>query len=303
MPSNRTSLYPLALGALALGALMFASPAQAQSCDPDTAVHSSYPADGAMGVPTNTAIFVYGPDLEVDSHVVALEDGSGAAVEDLDVRATEGGLLIEPIFGLTPSSRYELTLTPDGGGEAWSATFNTGTGPATPVQLEAPAVAVSIINRNSGSCGNVPAICVTRTAAADEAFSIPARMSLEILVGDEVLSVPGGQPVPAFTAGGGSIAADACVEVRIREPGGFVSEETRVCGNAISRVDLAASAAAPTSCLAYAPAPARNDEDDEEDDDGEESGGCALGSTGAASGGAGLVLLLGTLLGLRRRPR
>src|SRR5688572_20918841 len=118
--SKRTSLHLLALGAF--GALSLAPPAQAQSCDPDS-IHSSYPADGAMGVPTNTAIFVYGPELSTSSHDVTLEDGSGAAVEDLDVRATEGGLLIEPIFGLTPSSSYELTLTPNAAGEAWSASF------------------------------------------------------------------------------------------------------------------------------------------------------------------------------------
>src|SRR5688572_3378152 len=118
--SKRTSLHLLALGAF--GALSLALPAQAQSCDPDS-IHSSYPADGAMGVPTNTAIFVYGPELSTGRHDVKLEDGGVAAVEDLDVRANEGGFLIQPLVGLTASSSYELTLTPNAAGDAWSASL------------------------------------------------------------------------------------------------------------------------------------------------------------------------------------
>ena len=281
MSSTRTSLPLLAFGALAFGALTLAAPAQAQSCDPDR-VHSSYPTDGATAVPTNTAIYVYGPELAVSSHDVALEAASGAAVEDLDVRATEGGLLVEPIFGLSPSTRYELTLAPRGGGAAWSTSFTTGAGPATAVQLEAPDVTVSVINRDNGACGEVSAICVIG--------SVPERMTLEVLVGDEVLSLGGGQPAPAYPASGGTVASNECVEVRVREPGGFVSETTRVCGDDIERFE---SDSAPTSCLSLG----------EADDDEESGGGCSLGTAGAASGGAGLVLLLGALLGLRRRPR
>jgi hypothetical protein len=244
-------------------------------------------------VPTNAQLYVYGPELAVGTHDVTLEDGSGEAVS-FDVLAADGGLVVDAFLGFAPSTIYELTVAPRAGGDAWSASFTTGTSPAPIVQLEAPDVDVSVIAREAGACGVVSAICVLRS-------SVPARMSLEVVVANEVLSLGGGQPAPAYTAESGSLAANACVEVRVREPGGNVSAATRVCGAALGRFDLAANAAAPTSCQPYQVAPAADEGDDDEESSESESGGCTLGTSGASSGAGGLLLGLAALLAARRR--
>jgi hypothetical protein len=271
-------------GALLLGAVALAPSARAQSCDAETSVHSSYPADGATGVPTNAPVYVYGPALDADDTDVTLTDARGEAVM-IDVTAAEGGLLIDAFLGYTPNTRYDLTVTP-AGGAAWPLTFVTGAGPAIiPGQLEAPDVDVSVIEQDTGGCV-VSAICVIG--------SVPERMTLEVLVGDEVLSLGGGEPLPAFPAEPGNIASNACIEVRVREPGGFVSESTRLCGNALTRFELDGDAAAPRSCAAYGP---------DSEDASSESGGCALIATSAAPGAGGLVLGLAALVAARRRRR
>ena len=271
MSSNRPPVHLIVLGALFLGDVALTPSAQAQSCDGPVSVHSSYPADGAMGVPTNSPLYVYGPELEASTSEVTLQDASGEEVS-VDVMATEGGLFIDAFLGFAPATTYEVTVAPGAGGEQWSATFTTGTGPANPVQLAAPDVDVSVIDQDKGSCGVVSAICVNG--------SVPARMTLEVVVGNEVLSLGGGEPAPAFPAGGGQVAANACIEVRVREPGGSVSESTRLCGSDLGRFELADNAAAPRSCEAY-----RSEDDDDSSES--EAGGCALGASGAVPGAAG----------------
>jgi len=289
MSFGRTSLM-IACGALWLGAVAFAPSAQAQSCD-EPSVHSSYPADGAMGVPTNAPVYVYGPTLDDDA-AITLQDADGEDVP-IEVMSVEGGLLIDAYLGFAPSTGYELSVSPDGGDD-WSASFTTGTGPAPlPAQLQAPDVAVSVLERDTGSCGVVSGICVIGSA--------PTRMTLEVVVGDEVMSLGGGEPPPAFLASAGRLAANACVEVRVREPGGFVSEATRLCGNALERFELAANVTAPRSCDAYQSAPAPDGAD--EDSEGESSGGCTLVPWGAAPSAGGLLLGLSAVLVVRQRRR
>lgn len=303
MSSNRT-LVRLALGALSLGAALPAPSAHAQSCDEPVVVHSSYPADGAMGVPTNTPVYLYGPELEIGTHDITLEDGSGTE-PSIEVLPAEGGLLVDAFLGLQPSTTYDVTVTPRAGGEGWSATFTTGTGPSTPVQLEAPIVGVSVINQVQGSCGVVSAICAT------VAGGVPARMTIEVLVGEEVLSLGGGQPAPAYPAVAAAIASNACIDVRVREPGGFVSPATRRCGDEIERFELAENAPVPTSCQAYAvlpdppmtPAPGTPSRDDDVGESSADSGGCALGTSPVAPGAGGFLLALSALLAARLRRR
>lgn len=266
----------MTLGALFLAAAAIAPSAQAQSCGTDTVVNSSYPADGAMGVPTNAPLYVYGPELDADSSDVTLQDENGAAAS-IDVQAADGGLLIDAFLGLDPNTTYELTVTE--GGDEWSASFTTGAGPASRVQLRAPDVSVSVIDQDRGACGVVSAICVIGT--------VSAQRTLEVVIGSEVLSV-GDEPAPAYTAAGGAIAANGCVEVRAREPGGSVSAATRLCGDELERFELAATAPAPTSCQPYRTAAADSDDDDDSDSSSE-SGGCAMGASGAASGAGGVL--------------
>lgn len=286
MSFHRTSL--ISLGALALGAVLLAPSAQAQSCDPAPTVRSSYPADGAMGVPTNAPVFVYGPALDIDDAEVTLQDGAGQDVP-FEVTAVEGGLLIDAYLGFARNTRHELGVS--AGGDDWAASFVTGTGPAVLAgEIPAPDVSISVIEQDTGSCGVVSAICVIG--------AVPARLSLEVVVGDEVMSLGGGEPVPAFPASAGPIANDACIEARLREPGGFVSEPTRICGNALGRFELSANAAAPRSCAAYASAPAPAD-----DAESSESGGCGMARSGATPSAAALLLGLSALLVARQRRR
>jgi hypothetical protein len=282
----------MTLGALLLGAAALAAPAQAQTqCGAAPGVvQSSYPADGATAVPTNAPLYLYGPELKAGTTEVTLEDASGEAAS-IDVQATPGGLLVDAFLGLDPSTTYELTVAAAAGGEDWSASFTTGAGPATRAQLRAPDVSVSIIEQERGSCGLVSAICVIG--------SVSASRTLEVLLGNEVLSLGGGQPAPAYAANSGPIAANGCIEVRVREPGGSASASTKLCGDELGRFDLAASAPAPTSCQPYAPASA--DGSDDSDSSSSDSGGCAMGASGAASGAGALVFGLSVLLLARTR--
>jgi hypothetical protein len=275
----------MTLGALFIGAAALAPSAQAQSCDSVPVVQSSYPADGATGVPTNAPLFIYGPELDADSSVITLEDEGGEAVM-FEVSPAPGGLLVDAFLGFDANTTYALSVT--SGGEEWSASFTTGAGPATVAQLRAPDVGVSVIEQDLGSCV-VSAICVIG--------EVPPRRALEVVVSGEVLSVGSGEPPPVYPATPGAIGAGACIEVRLREPGGIVSEATRLCGNQLERFELDANATAPTSCRAYAPAP----DDDEDSESSSDSGGCALGTAGAAPGAAGVLLGLAALLAARRK--
>jgi hypothetical protein len=292
--ANSTTLYSMTLATLFLGAAGLAAPARAQSCgEAVNVVHSSYPADGAMGVPTNAPLYIYGPELDAVTSDVTLEDESGTAVM-IDVQAADGGLLVDAFLGLDPNTTYELTVSSGAGGEEWSASFTTGARPAMIAQLRPPDVGVSVIEQDRGTCGVVSAICVIG--------SVSAGRTLELLIGDEVLSLGSGQPAPAYAVDSGAIAANACIDVRVREPGGSVSEATRLCGNELGRFELAANAPAPTSCQAYRTvAVAAADDDSESSSD---SGGCALGAASrAASGTGGLLLGLAVLVAARRRRR
>jgi hypothetical protein len=281
-------IYSMTLGAFFVGAAALAPPAEAQSCGSSAVVHSSYPADGAMGVPTNTPLYLYGPELAIDTFEITLEDESGEAVS-IDEFAADGGLLVDAFLGLAPGTTYELTVASRDGDE-WSATFTTGTGPARPVQLMAPDVKVSVIDQEQGTCGVVSAICVIG--------SVPTRMTMELLVGDEVLSLGGGQPKPAYTASASNVAANDCVEVRVREPGGNVSDSTRLCGATLGRFELAANAPAPSSCQPYSNFSASDTDDESSSSD---SGGCAMGAWGTASGAGGSLLGLSVVLAARWR--
>jgi hypothetical protein len=278
----------MTFGALFLGAAALAPSAQAQSCaNSVTLVHSSYPADGAMGVPTNTPLFIYGPEVEVATSTITLQDASGEAPL-FSARPAEGGLLVDAYLGLDPNTTYEVTVT--SGGDEWSATFTTGTGPAPLVQLRAPDVVVSVIEQDRGTCGVVSAICVTG--------SVPLSMTQEVLVGNEVLSLGGGQPLPVYPGNVGPIAANACIDVRVREPGGAVSESTRVCGADLGRFQLAANAPAPSSCQPYSTVASTADDPEPSSSD---SGGCAMGAPRVASGVGGLLFGLSILITARRR--
>jgi hypothetical protein len=290
--SNTISIHAMTLGALFLGAAALAPSAQAQSCVNLSAfVHSSYPADGAMGVPTNTPLFIYGPELEVSNSTVTLQDASGE-VPSFNARPAEGGLLVDAYLGLDPNTTYEVSVT-SAAGDEWSATFTTGTGPAVPVQLRAPEVVVSLIEQDRGTCGVVTAICVIG--------SVPLSMTQEVVVGGQVLSLGGGQPAPAYAANGMDVAANGCVDVRVREPGGAVSAPTRLCGAALGRFELAANAPAPSSCQPYSDITDNADNADDSESSASDSGGCAMGASGAASGAGGLLFGLSVLLTARRR--
>lgn len=286
----------MTLGALFLGAAALAPSAQAQSCgDSVTLVHSSYPADGAMGVPTNTPLYLYGPELAIGTSDITLQAASGEAVS-FEARAADGGLFVDAFLGFNPNTTYELTVASRESDEEWSATFTTGTGPAILVQLRAPDVVVSVIEQDRGTCGVVSAICVIG--------SVPLSMTLEVLVRDEVLSLGGGQPAPAYAANGGNVAANECIEVRVREPGGSVSASTRFCGAALGRFELAANAPAPSSCQPYSNIANGNTDDPESsssDSGSSDSGGCALVASGVASGAGGLLFGLSVLLAALRR--
>ena len=289
--SNSTSNHLMTLGAVLLAATLAPS-AQAQSCaDSVPLVHSSYPADGATGVPTNAPLYLYGPELESGTSNVTLQDESGE-VASISLQAVDGGLTVDAFLGLDPNTTYELAVT--GADETWSATFTTGRGPATRVQLNPPDVELSVIHQDRGACGVVTAICVNGSASSGR--------TLEVLVGDEVLSLGDGEPVPTYAARGGNVAADECIRIRQREPGGAVSATLRFCGSAYRTFELPANAAAPQSCEPYRDGSEPSDGDDSES--APDSGGCVMGGASRAATGAGGVWLgLFVLLAACRRRK
>lgn len=288
MALNRNSLI-FTIGALCLGAVALAPPAEAQSCDREVTAHSSFPANGATNVATNAPVYIYGPGLNADNTEITAQDAAGEDV-GLTSMTIEGGLLIDAFLGFAPRTRYELTVSPQGG-EPWSTAFTTGAGPTVPgvgLQQAAPDVDVSVIEQGSGTCLS-SAVCVNG--------EISDRVSVEIVVGNEVMSVSGGTLRPGFLAQGEKVGGSACINVRVRDPGGYVSNSTRVCGSDIARYELAETAAVPQSCQAFRAA------DDDDTEGSSESGGCNMVASGAAPGAAGLLLGLCALFAARQRRR
>ena len=227
MPQPLPKLIPL-LGAIFAAAL--SAPSQACSYA-QVVIQSSFPADGATGVPTNIAISIYGPDIRTGGYNYSLRTGSGEGVPFEGVPAAPGGLSVHPFQGFEPDTTYVLGVSVDDQ-LVDSVTFTTGSGlEATPPPRDAPDVDVAVFDYPFGTCGTVTGVCVRGT---------PATGSLEAWVGEEVLRQPSVAPSLHVRAYSAPVAIDECVEVRVRGASGTLSEPAIACGATLPRYHLPA---------------------------------------------------------------
>jgi hypothetical protein len=213
--------------ALLSGALLM--PSRSDACSyAMVVVESSYPEAGAVDVPTNAVPFVYGPELNSTSDVELVdEDGRLVPVEARVVTPT--GIDLIPVSDLAPNHRYELRAV--GSIEAASIKFTTGAGPAAvSTQLPPPALDVRLLKYALGTCGELSGICIEA--------SHPSGTTLEVRIGDEVLSGGAGSPWPRYRAYGQPLADSDCIEVRARDVRGNRSEPTMACGESLKSIRL-----------------------------------------------------------------
>lgn len=226
MPSDGFTRSLLATGLLSAVLLV---PSGAEACSyAIVVIESTYPEAGAVDVPTNAVPFVYGPELN-SSDDVALVDEHGRLVP-VEVRAVSPtGIDLIPLSDLAPNHKYEIRAV--GSIEAASIEFTTGAGPAAVLtQLPPPALDVRLLKYALGTCGELSGICVEA--------SHPSGTTLEVRIGDEVLSGGAGSPWPRYRAYGQLVADSDCVEVRARDVRGNRSEPTMACGASLKSIRL-----------------------------------------------------------------
>lgn len=229
-----------ALSAL-LGAAVTLAPAPAGACSwGQVIVEASYPRAGALDVPTNAVLFLYGPGVTTTEELQLL-DASGRSVA-LEVRAAmPSGFDLTPLQPLQPNQTYQLL--PSGSPYALLE-FTTGSGPAAvPEGLSAPELDVVQFSYSLGTCGVLAGLCVDTSTAPDT--------TLEVRVGSEVLGPGSGPPWPLYRAYSQALANDDCVEVRARDVRGHRSEPRTLCGSDIARFELSGATDVQYNCDNY----------------------------------------------------
>jgi hypothetical protein len=296
---------PLLVAGLMSAALLVPSPAEACSYAV-VVLESTYPEAGAVDVPTNAVPFAYGPELN-STDDIALFDAEGRLVP-VEARAvTPSGIDLVPLSALAPNQRYELRAV--GSTESASVKFTTGAGPAAvATQLPPPALDVRLLKYTLGTCGEVTGMCAEA--------SHPSGTTLEVRIGEEVLSGGAGSPLPRYRAYGRPLADGDCVEVRARDVRGNRSEPAIACGEVLKSIRLTSNI--PDSgytCDNYSNfvEPSGSDTDPSADGDNDmgaeqlpssATSGCALVPPGRIHWGYGnIVLGVAALLAARRRFR
>ena len=307
------------LPVVALGVV--ARPAPAEACTlARVGIQSTFPRDGAVGVPPNAPLLVYGPDI--GGSVFILREADGGLVPFEVSPAGPLGLRYLPFQGLEPNTTYELGLRLSEEDREEIVTFTTGEIQRGPQPLPLPPeVEVRLIDTTVAAdmCGPRTGICLRG--------NVPDDGSLEVWVGEDVIAVPGGSSDPVFRAYSTPVRSDECIEVRVRSLAGAVSEPTTFCEGELPRMDIASVGGDWRCASAFAATPspwhgnppgaypgAGNIAGDAGDavpsggDVAEPSpmvveGGCALRPTAAASGASGLLLGLAALLVARQRRR
>jgi len=229
---------PLALLAAAVSLV----PAPARACSwAQVVLEASYPRAGAVDVPTNAVLFVYGPGLGATEELQLL-DPSGQRVAFEARAAVPSGFDLTPLEPLQPNQVYQLL--PDGSAIYPLLEFTTGSGPATvPESLSAPELDVVQFSYALGSCGVLSGLCLDTSTAPDT--------TLEVRVGSEVLAPGSGAPWPLTRAYSQALGDGDCVEVRARDVRGHRSEPRTACGSDIARFELQGNFTTEYTCDNY----------------------------------------------------
>jgi hypothetical protein len=233
-------LLPTAL----LAAAVALHPAPAGACSYALrSIEASYPAAGAVAVPINAVLFVYGHSLSAAT--VQLLDADGTEVP-MEIQPVEpSGFDVRPLSPLEPERTYELRAPIDRG-EAPPVRFTTGTGPAAlPERLEPPQLDLTVLQHPLGPCGEQHTLCLDTAA--------PPGTSLEVRIGEEVLTAAAPDyPSTWFGAYGTHLPEGECLEVRARDVQGHRSAPRTVCGADVHRIEVPSDATVRYTCENYA---------------------------------------------------
>jgi hypothetical protein len=208
------------------------APAPARACSyASFTIEASFPASGAVDVPTNGVLFLYG-SLGVNTGFTLLDEaGIEVAIEVSP--AEPRGVTIRPLAELAPETQHELRL---GDESAYSEPlsdrieFTTGSGPRARSELPpAPSVGMTELTW-PGACDPIHAMCVDGVA--------PAGYVMQIDIDHEVLLVQSPSEVPVRRFANLDYPDGACIDVRFRGLLGDLSPATRLCGSDVERIAL-----------------------------------------------------------------
>lgn len=170
---------------LVLGFAVRAGPAAACDCDPFGVPHT-VPREGAVGVPVNARVVVFGARLASDAPILRRPDGRRVPVTVRDLGLDEPAYEVVPLAPLDPNTTYTL-IRPKREyiGDATSFTTGVRTIGAGPGPLSPPRFEVEHRRVDGDDCegstslsaavGEVPGVWYQFEASPDTAFSAPYR--------------------------------------------------------------------------------------------------------------------------------
>ena len=194
-------------------------------------IEAAYPMNGAVEVPTNGVLFLYG-SIGVNTGFTLI-DAAGIEVPIEVSPAEPRGVTIRPLAELAPETHHELRLGDeyaDSGRSSERIEFTTGSGPRARSEIPpAPSVGMTELTWPD-ACGPIHVMCVDGVA--------PAGYVMQIDIGGEVLLVQSPSEVPVRRFANLDYPDGACIDVRFRGLLGDMSPTTRLCGSDIERVAL-----------------------------------------------------------------
>ena len=195
-------------------------------------IEAAYPMSGAVEVPTNGVLFLYG-SIGVDTGFTLIDD-AGIEVPIEVSPAEPRGVTIRPLAELAPEAHHELHLGDEyaySGRSSERIEFTTGSGPRAPSETPpAPSVGMTELTW-PGVCDPIHVMCVDGVA--------PAGYVMQIDIDGEVLLVQRPSEVPVRRFANLDYPDGACIDVRFRGLLGDMSPTTRLCGSDVERVALA----------------------------------------------------------------
>jgi hypothetical protein len=290
--------------AAALGVSSLARPARACSFL-EVAIESSYPASGAVGVPTNVVLYVSGEQVVPDW--LSLESATGERVATSIRRVLPTGFDVTPAIELEPNQHYLLVYPniDSIGPSTVSIEFETGDGPAAPALLPPPELAGAVVLGATETACPYARLCLEPGGSGTALFAAHPEIQLSEWQASGTL---GGLYGMAYVP-------DDCLQVWRRDALGNRSEVVELCGADVPSFAVSARAGLP-SCqefrhdlLAAANPDADAAADANPDADAAaaaDAAGCSLAAPGTrASSGVclGSVLALLAAVGVRRRRR
>lgn len=235
--------------ALGLGLSCLVAPVRACSQLPRI-IESSYPAEGAIGVPTNVVLYAAGEQLEAEAF--SLETQSGTRVETTVSRVLPTGFDIRPVMELEPNQRYVLRHPGfsllAAGPMGVSVEFETGGGPTAPALLSPPQL------EGAALLDSVEAPCPYERLCLE-----PGGSDSALFAATSFNNLSERRPGTLTGAYGNALRPDSCAQVWRRDALGNRSDILGLCAADLQRHELFGDAAS-RPCDEYRPSRAGSDE-------------------------------------------